>query len=72
MSELVNIVLNHRFSILGCARQNMSQKCPSLTKFLPIIVSLDKLVFAVYPPTNANKRGTTEYFTKNGNRVSCV
>ena len=35
MSKLVNIVLNHRFSILGCARQNVSQRCPSLTKFLP-------------------------------------
>ena len=35
MSKLVNIVLNHRFSILGCARQNLSQRCPSLTRFLP-------------------------------------
>ena len=35
MSKLVNIVLNHRFSILGCARQNLSQKCLSPTKILP-------------------------------------
>ena len=36
LSKLAYIVLSHQYTDLGCARQNMSQRCPELTKFLPI------------------------------------
>ena len=35
LSKLAYIVLSHQYTDLGCARQNMSQRCPELTKFLP-------------------------------------
>ena len=38
LSKLAYIVLSHQYTDLGCARQNMSQRCPELTKFLPICI----------------------------------
>ena len=48
LSELAYIVLSHQYTDLGCARQNVSQMCPELTKFLLLSSWLVSVLLKVY------------------------
>ena len=63
LSKLAYIVLSHQYTDLGCARQNMSQRCPELTKFLPCTHSLQRTTFI--------QRQARLAVCSNGGSISC-